>query len=237
MLYLHLLEWQTRPYVAEKGIAWVKEELGKLPYNEFWPVEKGEQRGLYQDLMARYGGIDGVVTVVLTVSSKDDLPRTEQCIEKLLGQTLQKLDILVLSKEELELNVQDISVRWEQVESLEPEKVVEFAFTRAYGESVYFADQSEELSVRFFEWLADVMKYNACGTVILTDGPSMFVDRDSIYDRRKFRELLRDKKIPCHKALFRRDLLEESGLGCMGDVRRYMADILLTNHILMIGEG
>ena len=233
MIYMHILEWQIRPYVAEKGVAWVKDELGKLQYQKFWPEEKVQQLQLYQDLMKRYGGIDGVVTVVLPVLTKEELPQAESCIEKLLTQTLQKLDVLILSKEELQLDSRDIRVRAEQVENPDAETIVRSACEKAYGEYIYFVDSSVELPVGFFERLADALKYNDCGTVILTEEQPMFVDRNSVYDRRKFRKFIRDYKIPCHRVMLRRDLLEESGLGCLGDLTRYMSDILLSDHILI----
>lgn len=234
MIYMHILEWQIRPYVAEKGVAWVKDELSKIQYQQFWPKEKAQQRQLYQDLMTRYGDKNGVVTVVLPVQAKEELPRIELYIEKLLTQTLQKLDILVLSREELQLNAQDIRVRVEQVESLDPEKVVAFSLEEGYGESVYFADYNVELPVRFMEDMGNALKYHDCGTVILTEEQPMFVDKNSVYDRRKFRKFIRDHKIPSHRVMLRRDLLEESGLGCLGDLNRYMSDILLSNHIVLM---
>lgn len=234
MIYLHLLEWQTRPYVAEKGIGWVKEELAKLPFNEFWPVDAAQQRQLYQELMMRYGDIDGAVTVVIPILTKAELPQAENYIEKLLGQTLQKLDILILSKEALQPNTRNIRVRWEQVENLDAEGIVCTAFEKAYGENIYFADCSDELPVDFCERMADVMKYNACGTVILTEEQPMFVDRDSVYDRIKFRQLMGMQKFFRGKAMIRRDLLEESGIAPMGHLARYMADVLLSNHVLLI---
>ena len=82
--------------------------------------------------------------------------------------------------------------------------------------------------------MADVMKYNACGTVILTEEQPMFVDRDSVYDRIKFRQLMGMQKFFRGKAMIRRDLLEESGIAPMGHLARYMADVLLSNHVLLI---
>ena len=69
MIYMHILEWQSRPYIAEKGVIWVKEEHGKLQYRQFWPENKTLQCKLYQELMKRYGSINGVVTVVMYAGS------------------------------------------------------------------------------------------------------------------------------------------------------------------------
>lgn len=234
MIYMHILEWQTRPYVAEKGVAWVKDELSKLQYQQFWPEEKAQQNQLYQDLMKRYGGLSGVVTVVLPVLTKEELPQAESCIEKLLTQTLQKLDVLILSKEELQLSSQDVRIRQSHKQSMDEDGILRAAFAESHGEYLYFANSNTQLPVNFLERISDVLKYNACSTVILTQDKASFIDRDSLYDRRKFRDYIRTNSTSCHEVMVRRDLLEESGLACMDDLREFGTDIILSGHTIMI---
>lgn len=234
VIYLHLLEWQARPYVAGKGVGWVKKALGEFDYSQFLPEEYSRLRLVYQDAIGRYGDVDGVVTVVIPVLSEGALPQAEAYIEKLLTQTLQKLDVLILCREELELGRKDIRIRQSHRECLDANGILRAAFEESRGEYIYFADYNIQIPVDFLERSSDVLKYNASSTVIMTQDWSSFIDRDSIYDRRKFREYLRANNIPYHKAMIRRDLLEESGLAGMGNLQEFIADIILSGHTILI---
>lgn len=216
ILYLHLMEWHSRQYVAEKGPEWLKNQVSKFPYSL-------DLRRAFQ----KYGCLDGVVTVVVTAVDE---------ISPLFSQTLQKLDVLLLTPAPAELPVQDPRVRQVICRDQTPSGILQAAFREGWGEYLCFADRSSALPPRYLELLSDAAKYNECGTAVCA-APPVFFDRDSLAHRREFRKLLGSGELDIHSMLIRRDLLEESGLGCMEDLWEYLPELLLTGHIIFYKCG
>ena len=102
---------------------------------------------------------------------------------------------------------------------------------------MYFEAPARDLHHRFLEILSDTAKYNGCGTVICTPARPVFYDRDALPHRWEFRGYLRANEVPACSTLIRSGLLEQSGLACMDDLREYMADILLSGHIIFTNGG
>ncbi len=216
VIYLHLIEWHTRRYVAEKGPEWVKNELSPITP----PVDLPR---IYE----KYGSLDGVVTAVVTSPAQ---------IPGLLGQTLQKLDILLLTPAPVALASGDPRVRQVPCQDLTPSSVLRAAFQEGWGEYLMFPAPGKIYPPRFMERLSDAAKYNDCGAAISTSR-SAFLDRDSLAHRREFRDLLRTGAAALPSMVIRRDLLEESGLGCRANLWEYLAERLRTGHILLTKTG
>lgn len=216
ILYLHLMEWHTRQYVAEKGPDWLREHIRKLDQ----PMDLPRA-------YRKYGRLDGVVTVVVT--DPDQIP-------PLLNQTLQKLDILLLSPVPAQLPHGDPRIR----QSLCPDQtlsgLLRAAFQESWGEYLAFPPPQQSLPPRFLELLSDAAKYNNCGTAIAASRAA-FWDRDSLPHRLEFRALLRSGTVCLPSLVIRRDLLEKSGLGCMEDLWEYLPELLLTGHIIFVNTG
>lgn len=235
MIHLHLLEWQTRAYVADKGIAWVKQEINKLDHGFFLP-EGTSLEEAYRNSLEYCGKWDGFVTVVLQVPEEASREKTAAWIRALQEQTLQKLDVLLLVREKTGPVEKDIRIRQVVTDISDPENAVRTAFAESCGEYLYFADAAEYKQKQFLEKGADILKYNNCGTFIFSPEGNGFLDMQSLSGRYGFRKYLKDAGIPSHRVLLRSDLLEKSGLACMNDLRGYMADILLSDHVIFVEE-
>ena len=233
MIHLHLLEWQTRPYIADKGIAWVKQELAAMDH-QFFLFEGISLKEAYRKSLAVCGRWDGFVTVAIFVPDACAWEKVQNYISNLQEQTLQKLDILLLVRNEQVLKVQDPRIRQVKSDAQTPSAFVQMVFKERFGEYLYFADLDEPKPNYYFCWGADVLKYNDCGTVILSSSQSCFVDSFSLSARYSFRDELKKNNYPSHAALVRTDLLENSGLSCMADLQRFMVDILLSNHVIFV---
>jgi hypothetical protein len=81
--------------------------------------------------------------------------------------------------------------------------------------------------------MGDVLKYNDCGTVLPAAGDTRFLDKHNLSHRAFFREHLRTLMPRPSDGLFRRDLLENSGLSLLPALEEYTADVLLSGHILL----
>lgn len=219
MIYLHLLEWHSRGPIREKGLVPVMEDLQALDHSPFLPRDPEALRELWQGLMGRYGMLDGLVTLV--IREPDQIPG-------LLTQSLQKLDILLLTPTPVELPHTDLRVRQVICQDLTPSGILRAAFTEGWGEYLCFPDHTEPLPSVLLETLSDAAKYNDCSAVFPAPR-SAFLDRDSLAHRREFRDLAGS----LGTGLIRRDLLEKSGLGCMEDLSEYLPEILLSGHILL----
>ena len=236
IIYGHLLEWHARPYVSQKGIQWVNTEIQKLTKERFFAADVSDPQKFYRDLVKRYGKDSGFVTVAIDTMSETGISRITECVETLLGQTLQKLDILILSSHKWELPVKDSRIRWFVRENPAPDQIVRAFFENSYGEFIYFMNPESRIGDGDFERLSAVLKYNECGTVIVTEDTHDFFALDSLYDRRRLRDDIRASRIDWHKAMFRSDLLENSGLSCMDNLEEYTVDVLLSGHTLFITD-
>jgi len=235
MIHLHLLEWHARPYAADKGIGWVRQELQKLDHGFFLP-EGGSLTQAYQKSLRCCGKWDGFVTVVMQIPGEASRETAAAYIRALREQTLQKLDILLLVRERVDPGVEDVRIRQIVENGSAPDAFVRSAFAESYGEYLYFADLEEYKQNRFLEKGCDILKYNNCGTVLFASEWKGFVDMQSLFGRYGFRKYLKNHKIPCHRVLLRSDLLKKSGLVCMDKLQNYMADILLSDHVIFAGE-
>lgn len=236
-IYLHLMEWHARPYVAQKGFEWVKNEIRKLGCGLYLPADPSELQDLCQKIAKRYGKEDGFVTVAITVLSESAVPHAAAYIRLLLKQTLQKLDILVLSAGTWDLQMEDARIRQITADDPQMESIVRAFFKKCYGEYLYFADCSTQIPVRFLEKMSDVLKYNGCSTAIITAEQPAFVDMYSLSDRRMFRKYIQENGISRRQVMFRTDLLEESGLACMDHLHEFTADIILSGHTIFVQEN
>lgn len=236
MIHLHLLEWQTRPHVADNGIDWVKQELESMDHRFFLPNGISLEEAYRKSLIA-CGRWDGFLTVAVSVPDDTSWEKVPSYIRNLQEQTLLKLDILLLVREERVLEAPDPRIRQIVTTVETASDLIRTAFQESYGEYLYFADLDEPKPGHFLCRGCDVMKYNNCGTVIFTSGQGGFTDSAYAPSRYHFREEVKKKKIPSHMAMVRTDLLENSGLSCMEDLRDYMTDILLADHVLMMDEG
>ena len=238
MVYLHLMEWHTRPYVAEKGIDWIRAQWEKLRRPLFLPQESGEFRKVYQSWVAQFGKLDGYVTVVLPITGDGYYAQAAKYLRQLLyGQTLQKLDVLIIGWEELELPLEDLRIRQILSDTCDAQQILRTAARESRGEYLYFADCQRSIAPDFLEKMCDVMKYNASSTAIAVPGTDAFIDMASLSDRKRFREFLRENRDFVHDAVFRTDLAEASGLMNMENLQEYAADIILSGHIILTHRG
>ncbi len=228
ILAWHLLEWHCRPYIREYGTAWVRRELANLP---------GAVDGI-QDLQVveRYGKVAGYVTVVVPVWKETDVQQVEHFLRMLSEQTLQKLDVLILTEQACSLEHPDITVRVVYQTKLCHREILRTGFQEAFGEYFYLADLEKPLSADTMERMSDTLKYNDCGSVICVSGQSRFVDMHSLKARHEMRQLLHSGKAFFRDAMLRADLLKKSGLGYVEDLQDYMADILLSDHMILIAR-
>lgn len=234
IIYLHFIEWHIRPYVAGKGIEWVRAELQKIACPQFLPEERSELYQVYFDRVKRFGCFDGFATVVLLIFTKESATQAENYIQKLLSeQTLRKLDILIISQEEVNLECKDIRIRPICIEHFDAQGIIRTVFAESFGEYLYFADCNVPISANFLEKMCDVLKYNACGTVISSKEQPAFADMACLEDRRKVRRFIQANDY-IHNAVFKKDLLEASGLACMENLQEYAADIILSDHVVFI---
>ena len=229
--YIHLLEWQTRPLVAQKGTSWLKEAMGGLNHSQLLDCAHWAQ--VYREYLCRFGRISGVVTAVIPLLTREDIPGAEACIGCLLEQSLQKLDIMVLCAEGLQVKAEDFRIRQIPVEDVHKDAITRTACREALGEYLYFADPHTQLPVDFLAKMGDALKYNDCSSVLPAAGPARFLDRHDPAQRAYFREYLHTYAPPRSAGLFRTDLLEKSGLSLLPELGEYMADILLSGHILL----
>lgn len=225
-IHLQILEWQTRPYIGTHGIDWVYQQLTEL-IGDVYTTEN------FTDILKHYGQRMGVVTVVLVVSCPEDIPQAQHCLKSVLDQTLQKLDVLVLG---LPLNTSDFRVRHIPTQSLSPEAVIQTAFRESLGEYIYFADIAHIPEPDLLERCSDALKYNDCCTLLLTKEPNCFFNIKDPVSRRDVRNKLRSGIFLPYRAMLRSNLLWESGLSVFKEIRPYMADVLLSGHILMLQE-
>ena len=235
ILYWHFLEWQTRPYVAQQGIGWVRETMAQMEPPAFLPRESSQLRRVYLERVKQFGRLDGFATVAVPVLSEAEAARAEVYVRRLLAeQTLQKLDVLILSPQAPLLIYDDARVRQVCPASFEKWDLVRTAFRESWGAYLYFADCSHPLPSRFLEQRCDALKYNNCSTVIAAGEPLGFFDMGSLADRLRLRGFLRTNSDLVSHGVFRSDLLEASGLSCMEDLREYVPDIILSGHAMVI---
>ncbi|MCI6435916.1 MAG: glycosyltransferase family 2 protein [Clostridiales bacterium] len=235
ILYWHFLEWQTRPYVARHGIGWVRETMAQLEPPAFLPRESSALRRVYLERVKQFGRLDGFATVAVPVSSEAEAARAEVYVRRLLAeQTLQKLDVLILSPRELPLTCDDARVRQVCLSSFEKGDLIRAAFRESWGAYLYFADPGESLPARFLEQACDTLKYSYCSAVFFREPPLGFFDMGVPEHRLRLRRLLRAKAVPVRSGVFRSDLLEESGLSCMEELQEYVPDIILSGHAMVI---
>ncbi len=234
IIYFHLLEWQTRPYITDRGIDWVKQELLKLDYTYFLPADYRDLQLLYRERMKEYGCYDGVISVVIPLLPGCDTSHIEKYIENITLQSLQKLDIILLNDGNTGLEYNDIRVRNIPVEDFSADNIIRTVFDECYGEYIWFADIDSEIPEDFLEGAADTIKYNDCGTVIYTDSTADFVDMASLPARINLRRLVYNSYF--NKIIFRKNLLRQSGLYNMKNLQKYWADIVLSDHVIVVKE-
>lgn len=235
IFYLHFMEWQIRPYISERGVGWVREELEKIELPQYLPRERSALQRIYRNRVKQFGRLDGFASIVLPVLAEEAVPQAEAYINRLLSeQTLRKLDILILCQKELHLLCEDIRIRQLCVECLEVRDIIRTAFRESYGEYLYFADCSHQIPSCFLEQMCDTLKYNACSTVISAGEPLGFFDMESLTDRQRLRTFIQASNAYVPNAVFRSDLLEVSGLACMEYLQEYASDIILSGHTIVI---
>lgn len=234
LIYYHLLEWHARPYVADYGAEWVKNEINKLDFPPYLEKDFFENPEIYRNMLEKYGREDGFITVIIVIPSKSEIPTALENIKKYLNQTLQKLDLLVLSYEEQNIPFEDIRLRQIVISNLEKETIIRMIFEESYGEYIYISENQSEVENDFLERVSDALKYNDCSTVIVDEKKKGFINSDSLHDRAEFRNYIRNEKVKYGNAMFRADLLERSGLSCMWNLEEYFTEILLSGHIILI---
>lgn len=235
ILYWHFLEWQTRPYVAQRGISWVRAELEKLEPPAFLPRESSALRRVYLERVKQFGRLDGFATVAVPVLSEEEAARAEVYVRRLLAeQTLQKLDVLILSPRELPLTCDDARIRQVCLPSFEKGEPIRAAFRESWGAYLYFADLGVPLPARFLEQACDTLKFNCCGALLFGEQSLGFFDMGVPEHRLRLRRYLRENSAGIRKGVFRSDLLEESGLSCMEELQEYVPDIILSGHAMVV---
>lgn len=233
-LYMALMEWHSRKYIAAHGLLWVKEKLNQIGCAGFFPEEKETTEALYLEHVERYGSAEGIISVVVPAFS--DAEAAKSCVSGILEQSIQRLDIMVMSTEENLDLPRDWRVRKIQADGSDPDEILRLGFEKGFGEYLYFADTERTLSVTFLERLSDAMKYNGCSTGIMKSGDSQpaFYSCLDAGSRRKIRQILRDAGA-C--VMFRKDLLHKGGFAHMRPLGEYIEDIILTGDVICLGEG
>lgn len=231
ILYHHFMEWHARPYAEQKGLEWVAGELAALGGNPYLPKDADAAKLCFQRLLSKYGKYSGFVTAAIVIRSSENIPEAAACIDNLRNQTLQKLDILLITPSNIQLEGLGIGARQCVCPDMQPDNIMKTAFTHAWGEYLYFADCAEPAVPHFLEIMSDVMKYNDCSTAIASSWTSV-VDVNSSPARYQFRKYMKEHEIVRYKVLFRAELLESSGLAFMDDLQRYSTELILSGHII-----
>lgn len=233
-IYMHLLEWQTRDYIAEKGLEWTKEELNKLAYTDFLPDCSPQFKHSCIEYMQKYGAIDGLVSVVLLVKSQNDVEKTADYINSILMQTLQKIEVVVVHPQTVEFYHNDIRIKTIAVENCSCDYMYRTAIDNANGEYIYFADNAFKPKQNFLQKMADIIKYNNSGSAIIAEYGNVFVDMYNCTARFKLKKYIKNTGIEYHKCLFKKDVLVSSGVYHLDNIHKYFAEIILSDHIVVI---
>lgn len=238
LIYMALLEWHTRPYMSSFGKRWVEQEVASLPQAEFLPPALCQLKKMYQMGIAEHGTRAGVITVVVAVPPDSELMQVKRFVQEILQQSIQRLDILLLCEDKMELNCKDFRVRCHTVECLSPDMVIRQGFSESYGEYVYFADYHWSLSDTFLERVSDAMKYNHCSTGIALPGEkkTTILNGECLQHRKELRQRIRRAGERKQCMVLRKDLLEKSGLVCMPELEKYWIDIIFAGQTILLDE-
>lgn len=233
LIAMALLEWHVRKYIASNGISWVRENLEQVDVKKFLPFDRREFAKLYQEGMAAYGRFAGVISVILLVKPEDEEKEVERYISSILSQSIQRLDVLILKKEKRSFAFEDCRIRQIETEDLSSDEVLRLGFQKSFGEYIYFADVNRLPTCTFLEQLSDAMKYNRCDT-----GVDAFVSKETVvFDhrdpecRRRIRQNLKGTE---NSVIFRKDLLQKSGLGHIKNLYQYRTEMILSGDVIFL---
>lgn len=234
LINMALLEWHARKYINMYGIDWVKKCLQQMDCKKYLPVDKKYMDKLYQDGIAAYGRVAGVISVILPVETEEDEKASEQYINSILNQTIQRLDILILRKIRKKRDYADCRIRLLQIHDFSENEVMRLGFQESFGEYIFFADIRKPPVCTFLESVTDAMKYNYCDTgVEVRDSAGTFVYNHKDPECRKdIRKKLKENNNPM---IFRTDLLQKSGLEHMRDLYRYRTEMILSGDVIFLG--
>ena len=229
IIYHHLMEWHARPYVAQKGVEWVANELAILGGSPFLPKQSEVAEHCFECLVHKYGKYSGFVTVAVIVRDFETIPKG--LIENIRKQTLQKTDILLLTSCNLDVEEQAPGVRQCFCLENDLDHIIKTAFANAWGEYLYFAADTKPIAGNFLETMSNVIKYNGCSMAIATRW-NTFLDKNSLPARYQFREYMKENEFDYQRAVFRSDLLENSGLAWVEDIQQHAVEMFLSDHII-----
>lgn len=235
LIYMALMEWHVRKYIASNGISWVRENLEQVDVKKFLPFDRREFAKLYQEGVAAYGRFAGVISVILPVKPEDEEKEVERYIASILSQSIQRLDVLILEREKRSFTFEDCRIRQIETEDLSSDEVLRLGFQKSFGEYIYFADVNRLPTCTFLEQLSDAMKYNRCDT-----GVDAFVSKETaVFDhrdpecRRRIRQNLKGTE---NSVIFRKDLLQKSGLGHIKNLYQCRTEIILAGDVIFLGR-
>lgn len=199
MIYIQIMEWHLRDYISSKGIDWVKEEIKKLDICSL-PFINNQS---YNEQIARFGKYAGYVSVCII---DDDYTKTTKVIESLINQKIQKLDIIIYSKDNAIKN-NDRRIRVINVDDLNKEYIYTSFIKQSIGEFMYFVDTNRICDCDFLVRYTDILKYNDCGSCFIKGDSNRFIDVHDSNNKKEIEDLM--NKYEISDIVFNKSLLEE----------------------------
>lgn len=204
MLYLSVMEWHTRMYIAEYGV----EQVGKILFKNPWKAYIPENYFLqdYQKNIEKYGRLCGVISVII-VLSEDQPDQTERYVENILKQSIQRLDIVIMCQCDGQIKNKDCRIRYVHVEKMTPDVIFQKGIQFGFGEYIFFADIKRPEDPDFLRSLSDAVKYNCCdiGTVCEHIESTEVCDGRRAESRKRMTALLKKSGTENISFVFRRD--------------------------------
>lgn len=233
LFYLFLMEWHIRPYIENYGIEWIKEKLSEISWGEY--IKKDYFLHQYQKDIKKLGAVCGVISVVLPVEI-GEVVRIEQYLKTILNQSFQRFELVLVCKEGCRIGNDDFRIRYIYTENINIETVFGLGFEKGVGEFLYFADPDAVLNLNFLWQLSDAMKYNQCDTGILSGAidSSKVYGTETLHERKAIRTLLKKTGINRSQIIFRRDLLQKSGLCHLAHLENYEENMILSGKVIFL---
>lgn len=234
LIYLSLIEWHARFYIQKYGTKWVQNSLKDLCWRTYIPKNYFPQ--LYQSHIELYGFLCGVISVIIVIMDFQQKEETEKYLEKILCQSIQRLDIVIICKKGCFINNSDYRIRYIYIENETNDLILKTGFEKGFGEFIFFADIKEDIDNDFLRRFSDAIKYNQCDSGIISKKieETKVYKNNTVTERKEIRKILERISFQNEKILFRKDLLQKSGLGGMNYLSVYKKDIILSGKVIFL---
>ena len=204
ILYLSIMEWHARLYIMEYGVEWVKKNL----LGNLWMPHISENYFLreYQKDVEKYGKLCGVISVIITLS-KGCSEKIEHYVEEVLNQSIQRLDIVIVHKNDCQIRNKDCRIRYIRVKKMIPSVIFKKGMKLGFGEYIFFADVEAAEDIDFLRSLSDAVKYNQCDVGVMCESiqTTEICDASQAKARKRMTGLLKKVRLENASFIFRRE--------------------------------